>query len=422
MQKIIKTQFEDSATPHINHHIRTLKPYIPISHKVWECAHREDILKLDWNESTIPPSPLVTQGLYHFLDHGFLQWYPDTHNTELYALLAKYARVDSEQIEIFGGSDCAHEYILQVFLDTGDKALIVAPTYDNFRSRAQGIGITTHFFYLTKDFMLDFDALDRAIIHHTPQMVYICNPNNPTGIVYDSVQLQNLIQTHSNTMFLIDEAYYEFCAQTLAPLTVTHKNLIITRTFSKAFGLASFRIGYCISHAQNIALLNKLRNPKSLSALAQVAAIHALKDESYMWAYVKEVQRAKEWFDTQIRSLGIKTYHSAANFILISHTHDLCRLLERHHIYIRDYRHIIPNHFRITIGTHTQMQKVYKALNGGGVAPKNRNFPKSISTHTKHPLSPNPNILTFYIRKSLSIAFPCITALHKPQHKEILCS
>lgn len=350
----------------INRYIKTLKPYIPISHKIWEHTHKKEILKLDWNESTIPPSPLVLQGLHDLLDSGFLQWYPDIHNTELYELLARYACVDSGQLEIFGGSDCAHEYILQVFLDTGAKVLIVAPTYDNFRSRAQGIGIETIFFPLVADFTLDFALLEQAIAHHAPQMVYICNPNNPTGIAYDSVALHCLIRSHNTTMFLIDEAYYEFCAQTLAPLTRTHKNLIITRTFSKAFGLASLRIGYCISHTHNIALLNKLRNPKSLSAFAQVAAIHALKDLPYMWAYVKEVRRAREWFSTQIRALGIKTYHSVANFVLLSHTHDLCELLERHHIFIRDYRHIIPNHFRITIGTHAQMQRVLEVLHKGG--------------------------------------------------------
>lgn len=349
-----------------NHYVQTLKPYIPTSHKVWEQPHKEKILKLDWNESTLPPSPLVTQALQEYLNTGVLQWYPDTKNTELYTLLAQYVGVDSNQIEVFGGSDCAHEYILQVFLDTNTKVLIVSPTYDNFRARAQGIGINTYFFPLSSDFSLNFEALNEAIINYTPQMVYVCNPNNPTGTAYCSTQLQNLIQAHPYTIFLIDEAYYEFCGQTLSHLTTTYKNLIITRTFSKAFGLASFRVGYCISHAQNITLINKLRNPKSLSAFAQIAATYALKDEQYMWAYVEEIKNAREWFNTQLDDLDIKTYPSSANFILISHIEDLYRLLEQHQIFIRDYRHIIPNHFRITIGTRTQMEKVIEVLRGGG--------------------------------------------------------
>ena len=349
-----------------NHYVQTLKPYIPTSHKVWEQPHKEKILKLDWNESTLPPSPLVTQALQEYLNTGVLQWYPDTKNTELYTLLAQYVGVDSDQIEVFGGSDCAHEYILQVFLDTNTKVLIVSPTYDNFRARAQGIGINAYFFPLSSDFSLNFEALNEAIINYAPQMVYVCNPNNPTGTTYCSTQLQNLIQAHPYTIFLIDEAYYEFCGQTLSHLTTTYKNLIVTRTFSKAFGLASFRVGYCISHAQNIALINKLRNPKSLSAFAQIAATHALKDEQYMWAYVEEIKNAREWFHTQLDDLDIKTYPSSANFILVSHIEDLYRLLEQHQIFIRDYRHIIPNHFRITIGTRTQMEKVIEVLRGGG--------------------------------------------------------
>ena len=348
--------------PFANRYVRALKPYIPISHKIWDLSHKENILKLDWNESTLPPSPLVRQALMDFLDNGYLQWYPNTHNTELYALLSQYTKVDSSQIEIFAGSDCAHEFILQTFLDTESKVLIIAPTYDNFRARAQGIGIKIEFFSLALDFELDFESLHKMIVRCNPQMVYICNPNNPTGKVYENLQLHNLIQTHNQVMFLIDEAYYEFCLQTLAPFTTKHKNLIITRTFSKAFGLASFRVGYCISHPENITFLNKLRNSKSLSTFAQIAALCAIKDTQYMQKYVNEVIKAREWFISKIRNLGIKAYDSQTNFVLISHKDNLYELLENHQIFIRDYRHIIPNHFRITIGTKPQMQKVFEVL------------------------------------------------------------
>ncbi len=121
------------------------------------------------------------------------------------------------------------------------------------------------------------------------QKSYICNPNNPTGTLHDILKLESLITKYGDMLFVIDEAYYAFCGKSVAYLLPNIQNLIITRTFSKAFGLASFRIGYCLSSAQNIAALNLFRNAKNITHLSQVAAIAALKDKEYMESYVKEI-------------------------------------------------------------------------------------------------------------------------------------
>ncbi|EQM94736.1 hypothetical protein HRAG_02461 [Helicobacter bilis ATCC 43879] len=117
------------------------------------------------------------------------------------------------------------------------------------------------------------------------------------------MNLESLITKYGDILFIIDEAYYEFCGKSVAYLLPNIQNLIITRTFSKAFGLASFRIGYCLSSAQNIAALNLLHNAKNITHLSQVAAIAALKDKEYMESYVKEVVLAKVFFLNTLDSI-----------------------------------------------------------------------------------------------------------------------
>ncbi len=348
-----------------NNFIQTLKPYIPISHKVWEIPNKQKILKLDWNESSIPPSPQVISALINAIENDNLHWYPNTRNKKLLKLLGEYVGFSDKHVEIFASSDCAHEFILQVFAMPYDDICIVAPTYDNFRSRAEGIGLKIHFFYTQDNGNLNFTELDYFLTLQKPKILYICNPNNPTGILHDVDLLKQLIIKHNHILFIIDEAYYEFCGVSLTYLLSYVNNLIITRTFSKAFGLASFRIGYCISTPQNITTLNLLRNAKSVAHLAQVAAFAALRDKAYMASYVKEVILARQDFIMALDSMeNFKVYPSHANFVFVAHDNiaKLRLFLENQNIFIRDYSHIVAKHCRISIGTRKQMQDVVKTI------------------------------------------------------------
>lgn len=348
-----------------NNFIQTLKPYIPIAHKIWEIQDQSNIIKLDWNESTLPPSPKVFSALQHALQNDKLHWYPNTKNQKLLNLLSTYTELPNECIEIFASSDCVHEFILQVFGAAGESVCIIAPTYDNFRSSAQGRGLETMFFYTDESGHINWETLDSFLESNQPNMLYLCNPNNPTGTLHDIASLQTLISRYVNTLFIIDEAYYEFCGVSIAKRAQNTENLIVTRTFSKAFGLASFRIGYCLSTPQNIAALNRLRNPKNIPHFSQIAAIAALEDIAYMQAYVKEVLEARGEFLKALDSMqGFRAYCSQANFIFLQcdKVDELCVFLESNNIFIRNYTHILPNHCRISIGTKEQMQEVVKYL------------------------------------------------------------
>lgn len=346
-----------------NTHIQNLTPYSPAAHKIWNLA-QENVLKLDWNESAMPPSPAVFAALREFLDSSRLHWYPNTQNLALLESIRAYTNQPSiDFIALFGGSDVAHECILDVFLQEGDTLGIITPTYDNLRARAQGVGIKTLHFMLEKDFNLDFTKLRDFLARNPIKMLYICSPNNPSGISYPQEALLEIIKDFPRILFLVDEAYCEFSSQTLESHTKI-PNLIITRTFSKAFGLASFRIGYVLSHSENINALNKLRNAKNITMPSQIAALAALNDITYTKNYIKEVILARAEFAKTLESMGLKIYPSEANFILIyaPFVKELIAFLESRHIFIRDYSHIIAHHCRISIGIKAQMQIVAKAI------------------------------------------------------------
>lgn len=351
-----------------NKNIQKLTPYLSIPHKIWNC-NQSNVLKLDWNEATIPPSPCVIESVTKFLVNGNLNWYPNTKNLSLLDKIAKYTKqTDSSFVELFEGSDCAHECIVDVFLERSDKIGIISPTYDNFRSRANGVGIETLSFSLDENFNLDFDNLECFIHEKRIKLLYLCNPNNPTGKAYDIQKIKSLIINNPNVMFVIDEAYYEFTGQSVCDLVQQCNNLIITRTFSKAFALASFRIGYIISHPENINSINKLRNPKNVPMLSQVAAQAALEDLQYTKDYIDEVSCARKEFvkflNTLTTNRGGVFNDSVANFVLIQNENIslFVGFLEKEGIFIRNYSHLISKNCRISIGTRNQMSYVAEKI------------------------------------------------------------
>lgn len=347
-----------------NKYVKVLKPYPLVSHKAWELQGKQNVLKLDWNEATTSPSPKVKENIMSFLENGNLHWYPDVNNKQLLDKLAYYNDVPVENIQYFASSDSLHEYIVRTFIEPEDRILIVAPTYDNFRAVVESNGALTEFYYLSDDFKLDMEHFENYIELHKPKIVYICNPNNPTGTLYKKESIEQLIIKFQNTMFIIDEAYFEFTGISCKDLVLDYENILISRTFSKAFALASFRIGYTISSQHNIKLLSKVRNPKNISTFSQIAAMSVLDDLDYMKNYVCEVNDAKEYFRQELINLNLTVFDEGGNFSFInldlSVKKEFIKFLESKNIFVRDYGHVkgMENYLRITIGTIQQMKIV----------------------------------------------------------------
>lgn len=357
-----------------NKYLRNIKPYKLASHAIWsvEPKDQENVLKLDWNEATIPPSPLVRQRIEELLmQPDFFHLYPMTHNEELIKLLANYVGLPEENVQYFASSDALHEYICKVFIGVGDPVMILGPSYDNFRLTCQANGADVFFSEFNADFTFDPVRFENDIIAKEPAVVYICNPNNPTGYRHSVAYLESLLQKFPDTLFLVDEAYYEFSKVTAKDLVLKYDNILISRTMSKAFALANFRFGYLIASKENVQFVNRIRNPKNISTITQTAAKAALEDKEYMWAYVREVEEGKRWFVLEMNKLPhMHVFDSFGNFVLVQlASYDkkvaLIQYLAQHTVFVRDTMQspIVQNCFRITCGTLEQMKQVASVIN-----------------------------------------------------------
>ncbi len=344
-----------------NKSVLALKPYPVSSHAAWEHKERANVLKLDWNESTISPSPKVLIALQNYLENGYLNWYPDTNNEALLNAIANYSQLPIENVQYFASSDSLHEYVVRTFMEPLNRALIIGPTYDNFRAVVESNGGLVDHYNLDKTFSICYDNLRAHIKLYQPKIVYICNPNNPTGTIHPFDELKKTVSSCPEVLFVVDEAYFEFVDQTCSNLVERFGNIIISRTFSKAFGLASFRVGYCLSCTENIGYLTKIRNPKNITMMSQIAALAALNDLEYMQKYVCEVNLSKQNIVNELQQLGLNIFHSGGNYIFM-HLQDsdekvLSNKLLENNIYIRNYSHVAGanNCVRLTIGTRNQM-------------------------------------------------------------------
>lgn len=341
--------------------VQKLKPYRTVSHKVWEYTYDkktdivESILKLDWNEASMIENNLLKDLLRYFVHHHIkLNWYPDTNNVILLKEISRYVNLPVENIQYFGGSDAALEYICRTFIAPRDKVIILGPTYDNFRVYAESCGGRC-IVYLNKDpFVKDVNRLYRFINLRNPKAVYIVNPNNPTGVLYEIHEIEFLLKKFHKTLFIIDEAYYEFCGLTCSELVKRYENIIITRSFTKAFALGGFRLGYILAPRYIIEFIDKIRVGKNINTFAQVAGILALRNKWYMEEYVREVKESREILTSELRSMGLNVISTCANFILIKVKNPIrfTKLLEENLIFVRDRSSDpqLSGYVRITVG------------------------------------------------------------------------
>ena len=359
----------------INKYLRNFTPYRLASHQIWnvEPCDRNTILKLDWNEATIPPSPKVRERIEALLrEPDFFHLYPSTSNQHLMQLLSDYIGLPEDNIQYFASSDSLHEYISKLYITVGDPVLLVGPTYDNFRLTAEVCGANVFYYNLDETFIFDAKTFLAEIDRIEPSLVYICNPNNPTGTMHSISFIRMLLERYPEVLFLIDEAYAEFSGKSVKDLVLEYENILISRTMSKAFALANFRFGYLLASKDNISYISSIRNPKNITTFTQEAVIGALSDIPYMQAYVAEVNRASQQFQEELQHYPkyIRNIQAGGNFILLQFTkpeikQGFIRFLEGHSIYVRD---ISQTDFfreyciRITIGTCSQMKQVAEVI------------------------------------------------------------
>ena len=180
----------------------------------------------------------------------------------------------------------------------------------------QSRGATVEHFYGRDPFQPDIDGLLARAERLRPKIIYLANPNNPTGVLYSVDSLRRLLDAKPAALVIVDEAYSEFSGQSARQLLYTYSNLLITRTFSKAYGLAGLQVGYAMGDARVISNLRRLFNPKNVNALAQVAAIAALEDGAWLKWYLSEVEKSKALITRWFTDRDIECRMTPANFFM----------------------------------------------------------------------------------------------------------
>jgi histidinol-phosphate aminotransferase len=349
--------------------VARLAPYKSVSPHARFGTGANDALKLDWNESAVGPSPLVLARLSAFIAEERLNWYADPASAALRRRLAIYSGRPASQVQVFNGSDSALDYVARTFVGPGDHVVICAPCYDNFRVFVAGIGAEVEQVLARSPFAPNVRGL-LARIRANTRLVYLCNPNNPTGRLYTVPQIERILQSVPGGVVVVDEAYYEFTGMTAAGLLDRYENLVVTRSFSKAFGLAGVRCGYALARPRIMRYLNRIRNGKDVNAFAQVAALAAIEDLAHMRAYVAEVQRARRWLVAALRTRGYEVVPSRANFVLVrvATPARLVGRLQSRGIYIRDRSYLpqLGHYVRVTVGTREHCRLLVAALDDIG--------------------------------------------------------
>jgi histidinol-phosphate aminotransferase len=339
--------------------IAVYKPGKPIE-EVKRALRLKKVYKLASNE--IPFSPFyIRKVILRELEN--INRYPESACFDLRKTLAKKLRVREEQIVFGNGSDELITLTLRAVVEKGDEVVVAYPTFLIYEIQAKIQGAKVIRVPL-KGFRYCLTKMAEKINRNT-KLVFIANPDNPTGTYVTNSEVKNFLQKiPRSTLVYFDEAYFEFAPKDF-PKTIEflkkRGNIIFVRTFSKAFGLAGLRIGYGVTTKEFAATLNKIREPFNINRFAQVAALAALKNNSFLKKALLCIKREKEYLYEKLRNLNISFVESATNFILIDFKKDtkkLANYLLNKGVIIRQMDGWgLKNFFRVTIGTHKENEK-----------------------------------------------------------------
>ena len=365
MEKINKSYIN---LPNPRKDIENLKPYsAPLE-------GRRDLLRLDFNENTIGPSPLVIQSIKD-ISRNEISIYPEYSGLRekvVETLKKQNSSIDisSSEVGIFNGVDAALNAIFNAYGDLDDLMLTTSPTFGYYTPCAQMRGMKiTSIPYEGKDFQYPFDSICESITQNRPKILLICNPNNPTGTRLSPEKIIEITKLSINTLVVVDELYEAFTGDSVLPFANFQKtpNLVVLRSLSKTAGLAGLRIGFAMGNSEVINSLSKVTGPYDVNRIAVTAAFAALKDQSYIDSYVKEVIKARDWIKDEFKNYHIKHNIDGGNYFLLwprSSPQQVEQKLKLSGILIRnmDNKKNLKGSIRVSIGTIEQMKRFWSAF------------------------------------------------------------
>jgi histidinol-phosphate aminotransferase len=329
-------------------------------------------IKLSSNENPLGPSPVAVSAVLESLKTEELKFsiYPWERNAEaLREAIAEYAGVSVEKIVIGAGIDGVMDTLVKIFVDKGDEAVIPTPTFSLYESLVQMAGATPVYLPRIKEDDYAIPAADIiAASTEKTRMIFLASPNNPSGNRLTGDDVRTLAESIPEALVVLDEAYVEFAEKSSVAVVDEYENVVVLRTFSKAFGLAGLRVGYGIVPEWVVGNYRKVSLPFTVNNVALVAAVAALQDKEHLRRSVELVKAGRSYLSEQLRG-SFRVYPSQANFVLVDvspqTSAEVCKALERKRITVRDcasFRGAGDSLIRISVGTPEQNEKVVGAL------------------------------------------------------------
>jgi len=349
--------------------ILDLKPYVP--GKPIEEVKREfglkEVIKLASNETSVGPSPLAVAAIKKELNN--INLYPEGSSRLLREKLASKLELDEKMIIVTNGEDDIIDLIGMTFINDGDEVITGEITFPAYEAAAKIMGGKIIPVKL-KDYSYNLEEIVQQINKKT-KIIFICNPNNPTGTIVDKESVDKFIKhVPEDLVVVFDEAYYDYMEDKNYSDSLSYvlegKNVIVLRTFSKIAGIAGVRVGYGIAKLELIGYLNRVVNPFTTNRLAQVAALASLNDEEHRKKVLRSNQKGKKYLYRELKKIDLFYLPTEANFIFIDLKEDsevIFKKLLRKGVIIRPGKTWgCPNFIRVTIGTPYENEKFIQAL------------------------------------------------------------
>lgn len=337
--------------------VQRMRPYHP------PLEGRTNKLRLDFNENPIGCSPAVRRALAK-LSSASISSYPEQETVR--RSIARHFGVQPQELLLTNGTDEALSLVVNTFVESGDRVLLVEPTYAMYRFYTELAGAKVAAARYNGEMRFPWaDVL--SVLKTAPRLFFLPNPNSPTGNLLTREELRRILRAAPRTMVVIDEAYFEFSRLTVIPWIRRNRNLIVTRTFSKTAGLAGLRLGCIFVRRELAAIMRKAQSPYPVNAAALAAAEAAIGDRQFIATTVREVRRGRQELERGLARLSVRCFPSAGNFMLVyfgARAKKVVAALERKGILLRDRSSDFggEGYVRITLGTLAQTKRLLREL------------------------------------------------------------
>ena len=328
---------------------------------------RRQMLRLDFNENTIGPSPQVVEAL-RAIPADQIAIYPEYDGLREAVVTNLGLPLQPDQVGLFNGVDAAIHAIFHAYGDRGETLLTTSPTFGYYSPCAQMQGMVIEAIpYEGDGFAFPLAAI-REALQAAPRLLLICNPNNPTGTRLAPEPILELAAAAPQTLVVVDELYEAFTGDSVLPLAdfKATPNLLVLRSLAKTAGLAGLRIGFAIGHAAVVDRISRVTGPYDINSFAVTAAFAALRDQAYVDDYVAEVLRARAWIAEQLSAAGVRHHVEGGNYLLLWPKGDPAAVdeaLRQAGILVRAMhgKPLIDGSLRVSIGTREQMERFWAA-------------------------------------------------------------